>query len=90
MQVTKCMNMLITAVNTCPPGNQLCDKRTDCKDGRDDSGRPCGLSPPHPQTSPTCTASDFQCGDGQCVPQAWKCDNSRDCSDGSDEENCGE
>ncbi|XP_074490741.1 low-density lipoprotein receptor-related protein 8-like isoform X1 [Sebastes fasciatus] len=74
--------------DTCLPRNKLCDGRTDCKDGRDESRQLCDLSPPCLQTSPTCTASEFQCGDGQCIRQTFRCDHSPDCSDGSDEVNC--
>ncbi|XP_042337393.1 low-density lipoprotein receptor-related protein 8-like [Plectropomus leopardus] len=74
--------------DTCLPRNKLCDGRADCKDGRDESQELCGLSQPSLQTSPACKASEFHCGDGQCIRQTWRCDNSRDCSDGRDEDNC--
>ncbi|KAG7514296.1 low-density lipoprotein receptor-related protein 8-like [Solea senegalensis] len=73
----------------CLPTHKLCDGRADCKDGRDEIQKSCSLTKSHGQTSPTCAASEFQCGDGQCILQAWRCDNSSDCSDGSDENNCG-
>ncbi|XP_011556445.3 low-density lipoprotein receptor isoform X7 [Plutella xylostella] len=36
--------------------------------------------------SRTCTASEFRCKTGRCIPATWRCDNEKDCSDGSDEE----
>ncbi|XP_013134904.1 PREDICTED: low-density lipoprotein receptor isoform X5 [Papilio polytes] len=36
--------------------------------------------------SRTCTANEFRCKTGRCIPLSWRCDNEKDCSDGSDEE----
>lgn len=33
----------------------------------------------------TCSASDFVCNSGQCIPNRWQCDGDPDCEDGSDE-----
>ncbi|XP_069558413.1 low-density lipoprotein receptor-like [Brachyistius frenatus] len=74
--------------DACLPRNKLCDGQTDCRDGRDETQGLCALAKPLPHTSPTCAASEFQCGDGQCIRQTWRCDESQDCSDGSDEDNC--
>ncbi|CAJ0564671.1 unnamed protein product, partial [Mesorhabditis spiculigera] len=36
----------------------------------------------------TCDAGEFQCGNGECVPEAKKCDRKYDCRDGTDETSC--
>ncbi|XP_028258864.1 low-density lipoprotein receptor-related protein 8-like isoform X2 [Parambassis ranga] len=74
--------------DACLPGNKLCDRQTDCRDQRDETWEFCGSAQVGPQTASTCAVSEFQCGDAQCIRQAWRCDDMPDCSDGSDEDNC--
>ncbi|KAM9761384.1 low-density lipoprotein receptor-like isoform 1-T1 [Menidia menidia] len=74
----------------CLPGEKLCDGRADCADGRDESRELCGSAQPSSQASSPCAASEFQCGDGECIRHSWRCDHQPDCTDGSDEEHCGQ
>lgn len=38
--------------------------------------------------SGTCSADEYRCKSGQCIPGIRHCDGVDDCSDGDDEENC--
>ncbi|XP_061298165.1 basement membrane-specific heparan sulfate proteoglycan core protein isoform X4 [Pezoporus flaviventris] len=47
--------------------------------------RRLGAVTPHPRP---CTATEFTCGSGDCVPGEYRCDRRHDCRDGSDELGC--
>lgn len=36
----------------------------------------------------TCSASEFMCKSGRCIPATFKCDSENDCGDFSDESGC--
>ncbi|XP_065836073.1 very low-density lipoprotein receptor-like isoform X2 [Oscarella lobularis] len=36
----------------------------------------------------SCSSSQFQCTNGNCVPSSYHCDDDNDCGDNSDERNC--
>eukprot|EP00057_Strongylocentrotus_purpuratus_P018004 XP_011672478.1 PREDICTED: MAM and LDL-receptor class A domain-containing protein 1-like [Strongylocentrotus purpuratus] len=55
-----------------------------------DDPLPVGTTDPPPTTLAPCpVASDYQCGDGQCIPQDQVCDFITQCVSGRDERNCG-
>ncbi len=41
------------------------------------------------QDAAGCGPSEFDCGDGNCIPLAWTCDSYEDCANGYDEIGCG-
>lgn len=68
----------------CIPRRWVCDYQKDCEDGEDEQ-----LSCP----PPTCTNSQFACGQYEfpkqyCIPRHWRCDKVIDCVGGADELNC--
>jgi hypothetical protein len=52
-------------------------------------GMACSGNEPCQNGTCGCSASQFTCGTGQCIPLNYLCDNDNDCGDGSDEADCG-
>lgn len=35
-----------------------------------------------------CTADEYRCNSGKCIPELALCDNAKDCPQGDDEQDC--
>uniref|UniRef100_A0A672HJG9 Low density lipoprotein receptor a n=1 Tax=Salarias fasciatus TaxID=181472 RepID=A0A672HJG9_SALFA len=81
-------------LNQCVPKTWRCDGKADCENGADEDGcalntRLTGLiSVSSVLAAKRCQASEFRCGNGQCVSSSFVCDDEADCDDGSDEASC--
>ncbi|MCH9684792.1 MAG: LDL receptor domain-containing protein [Deltaproteobacteria bacterium] len=78
---------------SCIPGAWRCDgEYTDCPGGEDEQGCPGGGdNDPGDSGSDTCSASEWTCDDGSCIPDSWHCDGEyNDCPSGEDEQQCGD
>lgn len=78
----------------CIPGAWRCDgEYTDCAGGEDEDACP-GAEPPGGGADGGgggCSASEWSCDDGTCIPESWRCDGEyADCTGGEDEDGCGE
>ncbi|XP_067937043.1 atrial natriuretic peptide-converting enzyme-like [Watersipora subatra] len=64
----------------CVALSRRCDLEHDCPDGDDEEGCAGRL----------CTANQFKCNSGRCIPQEWLCDGMPDCpgQGNEDELNC--
>ncbi|XP_046815781.1 sortilin-related receptor-like isoform X1 [Vespa crabro] len=67
----------------CPDGMVMIDGKCMC---------PGGIKPfansTCPRVATTCSANQFPCHNGICIPKFWKCDGDNDCGDNSDEIQC--
>ncbi|XP_050407937.1 low-density lipoprotein receptor-related protein 6 [Patella vulgata] len=60
----------------CIPLVWRCDKIRECEDNSDE------------EDCPKCTASEYQCANGECIAADKLCDGIRQCGDNSDENKC--
>ncbi|XP_041467340.1 deleted in malignant brain tumors 1 protein-like [Lytechinus variegatus] len=89
----------------CIPGAWICDHDNDCSYGEDEYNcdyPPTSWPTWEPETTESnnlppwttetygCGPDQFQCYNGNCIPDYWQCDYINDCSYNEDEQNCGE
>jgi hypothetical protein len=59
----------------------VCDDYEDCVEGEDEAAELCG--------APSgCAPDEYECADGECIPDYWVCDSISDCAGGEDEAAC--
>lgn len=76
---------------SCVPKSLVCDGRSHCYDGSDETSCPSVALHTDQIRGPKCRRVSRLCRDGtECVLFSHVCDGERDCRDGSDEEGCGE
>ncbi|XP_058520574.1 low-density lipoprotein receptor-related protein 2 [Ochotona princeps] len=80
-----CSSSEFLCVNNRPPARRcisrawICDGDADCVDAADEHQN-C--------TRRSCSANEFTCWNGLCIPQSFRCDRRNDCGDYSDERDC--
>lgn len=76
---------------SCVPKSLVCDGRSHCYDGSDETSCPSVALHTDQIRGPRCRRVSRLCRDGtECVLFSHVCDGERDCRDGSDEDGCGE
>jgi hypothetical protein len=62
----------------CRPWSDLCNGKSECEDGSDESRQAC--------FNQVCAPNQFKCKYGACIDKSKTCDGSQECNDGSDED----
>ena len=72
---------------SCKANGELCATNSSCCSGLCTwfGGFKCADPEPEPEPEPECDDDEWECDNGECIPEGWVCDDDDECGDGSDE-----